>query len=86
MSQLSSTSKRSWPDRWKDRLTAEQEKNREKYPWLFSVHPELAKRKAENTRRAKERDDQVQELIEMVNLALKKRDAEARAIYGDKKD
>jgi hypothetical protein len=74
--------KRSLIARWEDWLTAQQEQGREKYPWLYSVHPSLARRKAENQRRAKERDDRVREVVEIIDNARRKRIAEFLAIYG----
>jgi hypothetical protein len=74
--------KRSLKDRWEDWLTEQQERNREKYPWAFSVHPTLAKRKSENLRRAKEKEDRMRELAELVDRSHDKRLAEFFAIHG----
>lgn len=86
--QLSTPTAQTVRDRWNDRLTEIQERNVERFggtpfKFLFSVHPELAQRKKENKRRAQERDDEIDQLMKAVELALRKREAEARAIYGD---
>ena len=86
--QLSTPTAQTVKDRWNDRLTEIQERNVERFggtpfKFLFSVHPELAQRKKENKKKAQERDDEIDQLMKAVELALRKREAEARAIYGD---
>lgn len=71
-------------DRWEDWLTAHQERNHKRMPWLYSVHPTLAKRKEAAKQRSAEKDDRIKDLVAQIDIARKKRIAEFLTIYGDK--
>jgi hypothetical protein len=65
-----------------DWLTESQERNAAKSKY-FRVHPDLARRKVERRKQADDIGQRQKQLGSELALALRKRDAETKAIYGD---
>lgn len=83
---LLSNETKSLRDRWEDWLTAHQERNRKRLPWLYSVHPKLVKRKEVAMQQNELKDERIKDLVAQIDIARKKRIAEFLTIYGDKEN
>lgn len=69
--------------RFEDWLTEHQERGQKKWPWLYSVHPELAARKAAKQKFTQQQSQQLEDAITKLHMARSKRMAELKAINED---